>query len=360
MRGLARGGLARLPGLLIVMVMIGAIALASGEGARPDASLAATAVAAGADSVSQASPPFWCQWVPPPFRGPECQPTPPPATTTTTTTTTTPAPTTTTTTTPAGAEVEQRLQGAGPWAVSTGTAGDASGGAHTLFYPTNLGASGVDHPILTWGNGSGSSPSNYTDTLRHLASWGFVVVASNSGQAGWGTELLAGANHMISQNDNPSSVFYQDLDTTAVGALGHSQGATGAVHATILSEGRITSTVPINFVDPAWFNPASQMPDLSRLRDPVFFVTGGSDFLSTASAQQNYYNQVTAPAAKAALRGGDHNVVQRAGNGYLGYITAWLMYTLEGDTFARRAFVGNPPELAADPDWQNQATKNLP
>jgi hypothetical protein len=244
--------------------------------------------------------------------------------------------------------------------VSTGPATDASGAAYTLFYPANVGTSGVDHPILTWGNGTGSTPSNYTATLTHLASWGFVVVASNSGQTGWGNEMLAGANYLVSQNSNPSSIFYQAVDPTKVGALGHSQGATGAVHATITSNGLITSTAAINFVDAVWFNPPSQMPDLGQLDDPVFFITGGSDFLSTASAQQNYYNQVPGSAVKAALKGGDHNVVQRAGNGFLGYLTAWMKYTLEDDSFARRAFVGSPSELEANAAWQNQAHKSLP
>jgi hypothetical protein len=363
---------ARKWGLLMAVLLVGATATAGVADARPDA---------GDAAVSQAAPPIWCQWVPPQFWPrqwvppqfwpPECRPAPPPSTTTTTvtpttststtstTSTTTPSSTTTTTTPPATG-VEQHFQAAGPWSVRTGTATDTSGNAFTLFYPTNLGQSGVDHPILTWGNGTGSSPSNYTDTLRHLTSWGYVVVASNSGQTGWGTEMLAGVDYMVGQNGNPSSIFYQHLDTGSIGALGHSQGATGAVHATINSAGRITTTVPLNFVDPAFFNPQSQMPNLGRLDDPVFFVTGGSDFLSSASAQQNYYNQVTGPAAKAALRGGDHNVVQRAGNAYLGYITAWLKYTLDGDGFARRAFVGAPPEVVADAQWQNQATKNLP
>lgn len=42
------------------------------------------------------------------------------------------------------------------------------------------------------------------------------------------------------------------------------------------------------------------------------------------------------------------------------YITAWLKYILEGDQFARGAFVGTPSELEADADWDWQADKNLP
>lgn len=339
------------------VVLLAVATLGVAIAARADAG--AGNVHAGAAITVQAAP-FWCQWVPPQWWPPECRSAPPTTTPSATTAppTSTSAPGSTTTTLPgAGGGVEARFASAGPWTVTTASASDAAG-AYTLFYPSQLGAGGARHPILTWGNGTGSAPSNYDFTLRHLASWGFVVVASNSGQTGWGNEMLAGADHLVSQNGSASSIFHDKLDTTAIGAFGHSQGATGAVNATNLSNGRIDSIVPINFVDPAWFNPPEQMPDFSDVDAPIFFVSGTSDFLSTASAQQNYYDEVPGAAAKAALAGGGHNNIQQANNALVGYITAWLMYTLGDDDFARRAFVGG--ELGNDPDWRNQAHKNLP
>jgi hypothetical protein len=322
--------------LVLVVVALGTTAATACR--RADASTAPAAPAA------PAAEPFWCRWIPEKYRPPECRPA-------------TASPSRSSPTPSAATPVETRFAGRGPSSVRTDSATDASGNAFTLFYPTNVGESGVDHPILTWGNGTGSSPDDYADTLRHLASWGFVVVASNRSQTGDGTAVLAGARYMVDENDNPASVFHGKLDTAAVGALGHSQGATGAVQATIRSRGLIGSTVAINFVDPFWFWPRSQMPDLSRLRSPVFFASGGSDFFSTGRGQQRYFAQVRGPAAMGALRGGDHNEIERAGNGYLGYVTAWLRYTLKADRVAGEAFVGGSPELADNPDWQGQAVE---
>ena len=63
---------------------------------------------------------------------------------------------------------------------------------HTYYSPTALGQGGIDHPIVLWGNGTGTSPSVYDGFLRHLASHGFVVAAANTSNAGSGNEMLAG------------------------------------------------------------------------------------------------------------------------------------------------------------------------
>jgi pimeloyl-ACP methyl ester carboxylesterase len=346
--------------LAVMATTVGAIGVHAEAGARSEEPSARGLVG----SVV----PFWCQWIPPQWWPPECRPTPPPTSTTTTTTSTTttvpggtttiPSPTTTTTVVPGG-NVEAHFAARGPWAVSSVSASDAAG-SYVVFHPTNLGASGFRHPIVTWGNGTGSAPGNYDFTLRHLASWGFVVVASTSGQTGWGTEVLAAADYVLRQQGATASPFFQKLDVANVAALGHSQGATGAVNAQILSDGRISSIVPINFVDPMWFNPPEQMPAFGEVDAPIFFLTGGSDFLSTPTAQQNYYDQVPGAALKAALAGAGHNEIQEADNDMVGYATAWLMYTLRADGFARTAFVGSPSQIAADNGWQHHAQKNLP
>lgn len=253
--------------------------------------------------------------------------------------------------------VEDHFLADGPSPVTTTSGTDGSGATYTIFHPTDIAGDGVDNPIVTYGNGSGASCTNGNPTQGHLASWGFVVVCADSGQTGWGTEIWAGAQYLVAQDASPSSPFHGQLDTANVGAIGHSQGATGAVNATVLSDGVITSTVALALVDPIFHFPASQLPAFGQVEDPIFFVSGASDFLTSQSSQQNYYGQVAGPAAKGALVGRDHNTMIEAS---LGYATAWFTYTLQGDTFARSAFVGSPSELAANPAWTNQAAENLP
>lgn len=50
----------------------------------------------------------------------------------------------------------------------------------TLFRPKELSPDGRCHPVITWGNGTGSTPNAYRSLLSLFASHGFVVIASNS------------------------------------------------------------------------------------------------------------------------------------------------------------------------------------
>jgi len=69
--------------------------------------------------------------------------------------------------------IEQKFAATGVWAVTASPGGaccDSLGNAFDLYYPTNLGANGFKHPILTWGNGTNGAPGDYATFLRHMAS----------------------------------------------------------------------------------------------------------------------------------------------------------------------------------------------
>ena len=77
--------------------------------------------------------------------------------------------------------VEQQFGAGGPWAIAHTTFTDpATGFTYELTLPADLGANGFEHPVVTWGNGSWAVPSQYAGVLDHLASWGFVVIASTT------------------------------------------------------------------------------------------------------------------------------------------------------------------------------------
>ncbi len=62
---------------------------------------------------------------------------------------------------------------AGPYATATGVVKDSAGTViDDLFYPANYAALGFKSPIVTWGNGTGSQPQNYSTLLSHFASSG--------------------------------------------------------------------------------------------------------------------------------------------------------------------------------------------
>lgn len=254
--------------------------------------------------------------------------------------------------------IESHYAAVGPAAVLTSTATDASGGTDTLFYPADL-ASGAARPLLTWGNGSSTPTSSYPGVMNHLASWGFVIVASTSVNTGTGQEMLAGVNYMLSQNSNSSSIFYNRIDASKVGALGHSQGAGGTVNATNNSGGLIKADVPICLPDQRYVHSPDQF-NVAALRVPTLLLGGNADLIAPPTTLQGYYNQIPGAAALAILKGANHFTIEGSGGGYLGYLTAWFMYNLRGDQYARAAFVGTPPELNINRNWVDAAEKGLP
>ena len=84
---------------------------------------------------------------------------------------------------------------AGPYQVTVQT-----DSAHTYYSPATLGQNGVKHPIILWGNGTGTTPPIYDGLLRHFASHGFVVAAANTSNAGSGNEMLAGLDNLTTFN----------------------------------------------------------------------------------------------------------------------------------------------------------------
>ena len=101
--------------------------------------------------------------------------------------------------------------------------------------------------------------------------------------------------------------------------------------------------------------------DPSQLSVPVLFLGGSDDLLIAPPwALLEYYFEVPGAAAMLVLNGADHLTIKNNPGGYFGYLTAWLMYQLQGDQYARGAFVGAPPEANTNTNWSWQAEKNLP
>lgn len=272
----------------------------------------------------------------------------------------------------------------GPWAVTEELGFgccDSTGAKYDIWYPSDLG--GSRHPIVVWGDGSDAVPSQYGYLLRHLASWGFVVVATENQQTGSGADILSSLTHLLDRARDPSSVFYGKLDAAAVGALGHSQGATGVLNAMIASAGAIKTAIPFEL--PAQVLCSSNCVDTRSLTSgSVFFVNGSADVpispseqllpwqLSGLQSDRAYYEATpaTVPKAWGTLNGPNHNDVQGQPDcakasfpcttgvyGYLGYPTAWLLAELRGDVAARNAFVaGTGAFLASSPNWSNQTS----
>ncbi|NRH35168.1 alpha/beta hydrolase [Rhodococcus sp. MS13] len=229
---------------------------------------------------------------------------------------------------------------------------------YQLFYPADLSADGKRHPVITFGNGSYATFEEYEALLRHFASWGFVVVVADSSVTGDGTEILGAAQYLVDQNTNAESIFHQRIDTDNIASVGHSQGAGGAINAATQSANLITATAVLDLPDPWWASRPVDVIDVAKLTGPTFFMTGADDPVSTADPQAEYFDKTAAPAVRGRLLGVGHNWAAD-GEGFRGYLTAWLRFALSGDQTAGRAFVGDSAEILTDPHWDRQAIKGL-
>lgn len=288
---------------------------------------------------------------------------------------------------PTGA-IEKKYYAPGPWGVTVELNSgkyccDSQYHQFDLIYPTNLGANGFSHPIITWGNGTGGNVKGVLYFVKHLASWGFVVIATEDAFTGRGQTILDAANYLVHANGDSSSIFYHKLNTAQIGAVGHSQGAGGAANALIKSGGTIKTVIPIELPAQVWCTYGPDCIDTHNLTSgSVFFIDGSSDLLVSPPTQPSevtglesiaaFYDAVPAgvPKLKGTLICPNHNDISGQPDcstavqpcvvgvyGYLGYPTAWLMDTLQGDTYAHGAFVSGTGEIfSQSKNWEHVAS----
>ena len=216
----------------------------------------------------------------------------------------------------------------------------------TLFRPADLAQGGLCHPVITWGNGTGSAPSTYKVLLNQLASHGFVVIASNSPNVAQGTPapMIVGVTWVLSQNDDPTSEMYQRIDTTHIGATGHSQGAFATT--TAGADSHITTIAPICGAQAQ-----------RNLHGPALLLCGGQDTTVPCSTVQTAFNGITnQPVMLADYLSSDHISWLSFRAGSLSpvevAVTAWMRVQLMGDTALRPRFYGASCTLCTDAAWQ--------
>ena len=210
---------------------------------------------------------------------------------------------------------------------------------YSVFYPGVM-PEGETFPLLTWGNGTCAMPEGYGSLLRYVASYGYIVVAANSRYVGSGDAQRRAIDFMFAQNDDPNSKYYQKIDTTKVGAFGHSQGSMGTVAAS--TDERISTVI--------LFNGGAQASK------PYLAVSGERD-LGDPGTPVNLMNPVTAAQLPAAYLYYHHvpmTVDMQPTGGSAGHLTlmmepervieptvAWFDMMLKGDSEADAMFLGD-------------------
>ena len=231
----------------------------------------------------------------------------------------------------------------GPFATTSGNEGPSC----TIYRPRTLGAEGRRHPIIIWGNGTGSSPGTYGSLLSHWASHGFVVAAARTSNAGSGEEMIDCLDYLVQQNGRSSGTYAGNLNVNRVGSTGHSQGGGGSIMAG--RDGRITVTAPFQ---PYNIGLGHRSSSQSRQNGPMFLMTGGRDSIASPGLNAApVFRNANVPVFWGERTSASHFEPVGNGGDFRGPSTAWFRFHLMNDGNAESTFYGSRCGLCTDRGW---------
>jgi hypothetical protein len=225
-----------------------------------------------------------------------------------------------------------------------------------IYRPENLKDSGYCHPILVWANGHTDNPEQnppkcvtnsgtnqwcgqYLPLMQHLASHGFVVIASLSTTTSKGDPLptKVGLDWLLQQSEDSSSVYYHRLDTAHIGQLGHSEG--GMSTCMSAKEPRYSAIATV-----------SGTTTITGLHTPALFFCGGKESTMCDSNMKVASVITTQPAMLINAINADHGswVYEGAKGVALSGFAAWFRLYLMGDTAQKKRFFGDGCTFCTD------------
>ncbi|QOJ00227.1 MAG: dienelactone hydrolase family protein [Phycisphaeraceae bacterium] len=169
-------------------------------------------------------------------------------------------------------------------------------------------APGGAWPSVSFGHGFVTPVSQYRGTLEHLASWGFLAIASTSeggffpSHARFASDLSRCLTWLEDRHADPGSFLFGRVDVGAFAVSGHSMGG-GASILSAASDGRVRAVVPLA---PAETNP-SAVGASAGLSAPVLMICGDADaIVPTGTNGARMYGATPRARRLASLAGGFH------------------------------------------------------
>ena len=209
---------------------------------------------------------------------------------------------------------------------------DSTEFSYIVVYPENFNAR-MKLPVVVWSNGTYVPPKSYEDIFSLLAQEGFIVVASTDSLLYDGSVVSGAIDFIIEQNDNPDSPLYRRVDTSRIGAAGHSLGGRSSINAAVKDE-RIGVVASI-----AGSNIESERVELQT---PALFFAGEND---TVIAPQLWiepmYDACRGPAVYVSLKNAGHVACFTDPELYAYYISNWFYTWLYEDQELKEIFVPN-------------------
>lgn len=209
---------------------------------------------------------------------------------------------------------------------------DSTEFSYIVVYPENFNAR-MKLPVVVWSNGTYVPPKSYEDIFSLLAQEGFIVVASTDSLLYDGSVVSGAIDFIIEQNDNPDCPLYRRVDTSRIGAAGHSLGGRSSINAAVKDE-RIGVVASI-----AGSNIESERVELQT---PALFFAGEND---TVIAPQLWvepmYDACRGPAVYVSLKNAGHVACFTDPELYAYYISNWFYTWLYEDQELKEIFVPN-------------------
>ena len=193
-----------------------------------------------------------------------------------------------------------------------------------VFYPSDLKESEHTYPVVVYSNGTGQKGSQYKNLYKHLASWGFIVLANDDPESWSGLPAELTLDWILEEDGNPNSIFYGRGDYDNIGTYGHSQGG-AAVFNTINGHEHSDLYKTAVALSPTHEELADALGwhfDLSAVKIPVFLLAGteGEFEIETVIPLEKYkllYDHLTVPKACARRTGAEHATTVFQGDGYV-------------------------------------------
>jgi hypothetical protein len=296
----------------------------------------------------------------------------------------------------AGAAAVGEAGGSGTWPATAEARPELPD--HTVYRPVRLPPAPM--PLFVWGNGGCSGNGlAHAAYLREIASHGYLVIALGSANApprarGAGpgaapaapaprpppaqpggapapgsapdatqaAQLLEAIEWATRENQREGGEFRGRVNIARIAAGGHSCGGLQAL--AISHDARIATTLVLNsgiYITPGGrSNVQIDKTQLTRLRGPLLYVTGGPEDIAHENALDDVAKLEQQPVFFGALPVGHGGTFSAPNGGEWARVSLrWLDWQLKADADAGGDFAGPACRLCSDARWSVQQ-KRLP
>lgn len=168
---------------------------------------------------------------------------------------------------------------------------------------------GSKYPVISFGHGFTLNPNLYVSLFRHLASWGYIVIAPSTetgfspSHLNFAKDLSFVLKDMKRKGRTSGDFFYNSVDTNNTGVFGHSMGGGCSFLA-----GSLDSTIKaVSSLAAATTNPSS-VTAINLIRCPVQLLSGQRDSIASYSTNQlPHFNNAFPFKQIINLKGGNHS-----------------------------------------------------